>query len=76
MTDESFDENENDVQSKNYEQSSDNHKNENDDNSKENDEVNGDKYDQVKIEKIVRINFLFFPNYKYRKKKWPGKIYL
>ena len=47
--------------------------NENDDHSKENDEVIGDKYDQVKIEELFEIIaiFLFFPNYKYRKKRWP-----
>ena len=48
---------------------------ENDDHSKENDEVNGDKHDQVKIEELFEsiAIFLFFPNYKYRKKRWPGK---
>ena len=50
---------------------------ENYDHSKENDEVNGDnKHDQVKIEELFEsiAIFLFFPNYKYRKKRWPGKL--
>ena len=49
---------------------------ENDDHSKENYEVNGSKYDQVKIEELFEsiAIFLFFPNYKYRKKRWPGKL--
>ena len=41
----------------------------------ENDEVNGDD-DQVKTEELfdsIAI-FLFFPLYKYRKKRWPGKL--
>ena len=48
---------------------------ENDDHSKENDEVNGSKYDQAKIEELFETIaiFLFSPNYKYRKKRWPGK---
>ena len=47
----------------------------NDDHSNENDEVNGDD-DQVKTEELfdsIAI-FLFFPLYKYRKKRWPGKL--
>ena len=74
-TDESFDENENEVETQNDEKSNDYQANENDDHSKENDEVNGNKYDQVKIEKLYEsiAIFLFFPNYKYRKKRWPGK---
>ena len=47
----------------------------NDDHSNENDEVNGDD-DQVKTEEVfdsIAI-FLFFPLYKYRKKRWPGKL--
>ena len=44
----------------------------NDDHSNENDEVNGDD-DQVKTEESIAI-FLFFPLYKYRKKRWPGKL--
>ena len=46
--------------------------------SNENEEVNGNDYDQVKIEGLfdsITI-FLFFPNYKYRKKRWPGKLEL
>ena len=60
--------NEDDDQTKDDDQAS-----ENDDHSKENDEVNGDNYDQVKIEELFEIIaiFLFFPNYKYRKKRWP-----
>ena len=75
-TAESFNEDENDVQTEDDEQSNDDHENENDDHSKENDEVNGNKYDQVKIEELFETIaiFLFFPNYKYRKKRWPGEI--
>ena len=49
---------------------------ENDDHFKENDEVDGDNNDQVKIEELFDLIaiFLFFPNYKYRKKRWPGKL--
>ena len=41
---------------------------ESDDHPKEN-------HDQVKIEELFEsiAIFLFFPNYKYRKKRWPGK---
>ena len=49
-----------------------------DDHSDENDEGNGNDYDQVKTETLfdsIAI-FLFFPNYKYRKKRWPGKLEL
>ena len=49
-----------------------------DDHSDENDESNGNDYDQVKTEELfdsIAI-FLFFPNYKYRKKRWPGKLEL
>ena len=44
--------------------------------SNENEEVNGNDYDQVKIEELfdsIAI-FLFFPNYKYRKKRWPENL--
>ena len=61
--------NENDVQTNGKEKS-------NGEFSNENDEVNGNDYDQVKIEELfdsIAI-FLFFPNYKYRKKRWPGKL--
>ena len=49
---------------------------ENDDHFKENDEVDGDNNDQVKIEELFDLIaiFLFFPNYKYRRKRWPGKL--
>ena len=59
----------------NDEQSNDDQANETDDYSKENIEVNGYKYDQVKMEKLFEsiAIFLFFPNYKYRKKRWPRK---
>ena len=46
--------------------------------SNENEEVNGNDYDQVKIEELfdsIAI-FLFYPNYKYRKKRRPGKLEL
>ena len=68
--------NEDDDQTKDDEQSNDDQANENDDHSKENDEVIGDKYDQVKIEELFEsiAIFLFFPNYKYRKKRWPEKL--
>ena len=49
-----------------------------DDHSDENDEGNGNDYDQVKTKELfdsIAI-FLFFPNYKYRKKRWPGKLEL
>ena len=61
--------NENDVQTNGKEKS-------NGEFSNENDEVNGNDYDQVKIEELfdsIAI-FLFFPNYKYRKKRRPGKL--
>ena len=60
----------------NDEQSNDDQANETDDHSKENIEVNGYKYDQVKMEKLFEsiAIFLFFPNYKYRKKRRPGKL--
>ena len=60
---------------KNVQTNDDEQSNENDDHFKENDEVDGDNNDQVKIEELfdsIAI-FLFFPNYKYRKKRWPGK---
>ena len=44
--------------------------------SNENEEVNGYDYDQVRIEELfdsIAI-FLFYPNYKYRKKRRPGKL--
>ena len=63
--------NEDDDQTKDDDQAS-----ENDDHSKENDKVNGDKHDQVKSEELFESAaiILFFPNYKYRKKRWPGKL--
>ena len=74
-TDELF-ENDDQFNAKNVHTNVDEQANENDDHSKENDEVNGNKYDQVKIEELFETIaiFLFFPNYKYRKKRWPGKI--
>ena len=68
--------NENDVQINDDKQSNDEDENENDNHSKENDEVNGDKYDQVKIEELFNsiAILLFFPNYKYRKKRWPENL--
>ena len=61
---------ENDVQTNDEKQS-------NDELSNENDEVNGNDNDQVKTEELfdsIAI-FLFFPNYKFRKKRWkPGKL--
>ena len=48
----------------------------NDELSNENDEVNGNDYNQVKTEELfdsIAI-FLFFPNYKYRKKRWPENL--
>ena len=66
---------ENDVQTNDDEQSNDDHANENDDHPKEIDEVNGNE-DQVKTEELfdsIAIT-LFFPNYKYRKKRWPEKL--
>ena len=62
----------------NDDRTNDDHVNENDDHPKENDEVSDDNNGQVKIEALfdsIAI-FLFFPNYKYRKKRWPGKLEL
>ena len=50
----------------------------NDELSNENDEVSGNDDDRVKTETLfdsIAI-FLFFPNYKYRKKRRPGKLEL
>ena len=76
MTDELC-ENDDQSNAKNAQPNDDEQSNGNDDHFKENDEVDGDNNDQVKIEELfdsISI-FLFFPNYKYRKKGWkPGKL--
>ena len=69
---------ENDDQSNEIDVQTNDDEESNDELSNENDEVNGNDNDQVKTEELfdsIAI-FLFFPNYKYRKKGWPGKLEL